>query len=342
MPVLLRNTVVVLIVLAVMLAGLFLFTRLGVQTIEAEHPPAGRFVDVERGRMHVVELGNRAAPAVVLLHGSSINLADMRMALGDRLERQYHVVLVDRPGHGWSDRPDGAADASPARQAAILRETLSRIGVGRAILVAHSWAGALALAYALAYPEQTAGLVLLAPLTHPSSATSAWHDNFVHFLLDYSMQIARSPVLGPLMTRTVILPIGRLTLGLAVRTAFAPQSPPADYIAKSGAELLLRPSEFIANAEDVSDVQDALKSQAPRYATINVPTTIITGTDDAVLSPDVNAKALARVLPDAKLIVLPGVGHMVHFAAPEQVVGAIADIAREPGQAAADAARQAR
>src|SRR5579871_2078033 len=174
MPVLLRNTVVVLIVLAVMLAGLFLFTRLGVQTIEAEHPPAGRFVDVERGRMHVVELGNRAAPAVVLLHGSSINLADMRMALGDRLERQYHVVLVDRPGHGWSDRPDGAADASPARQAALIHQALERIGVTRAIVVGHSWSGALATAYALAYPASVTGLVLLAPVTHPWPGGVGW------------------------------------------------------------------------------------------------------------------------------------------------------------------------
>ena len=162
-----RMIVILLAVTAAVFGGLAAFTIYGVRRIERSHPPAGRFVEVAGGRLHLVELGLADATVVVLLHGASGNLADMRVALGDRLAQRYRVILVDRPGHGWSDRPGGSADASPARQAALIHQALDRIGVARAILVGHSWSGALATAYALAYPDAVAGLVLLAPVTHP-------------------------------------------------------------------------------------------------------------------------------------------------------------------------------
>ena len=92
--------------------------------IEHAHPPTGRFVEVDGGRLHLVELGPAGAPPVVLLHGASGNLGDMRLALGERLARSHRVILIDRPGHGWSDRPGGSADASPARQAALIHQAL--------------------------------------------------------------------------------------------------------------------------------------------------------------------------------------------------------------------------
>ena len=55
--------------------------------------------------------------------------------------RDFGVLAFDRPGHGWSDRPDGIADASPARQAALLRRGLDALGIRRAIILGHSWSG---------------------------------------------------------------------------------------------------------------------------------------------------------------------------------------------------------
>src|SRR5581483_2341873 len=111
--------------------------------IEAAHPATGRFVPVNGGRMHLVELGNAAAPPLVLLHGAMVNLGDMQLALGERLAMNYRVILVDRPGHGWSERPDGTSDASPARQAELVHQALQLIGVENAVIVAHSWSGSV-------------------------------------------------------------------------------------------------------------------------------------------------------------------------------------------------------
>ena len=153
--------------LVALLGALAVVTALGVAAIERANPPQGRFVEVEGGRLHLVELGSPDAPPVVLLHGASGNLGDMRLALGDRLAVRHRVILIDRPGHGWSERPGGSADASPARQAKLIHQALQTIGVRRAIVVGHSWSGALATAYALDNPQDVAGLVLLAPVTHP-------------------------------------------------------------------------------------------------------------------------------------------------------------------------------
>ena len=94
-----------------------------------------------------------------------------------RLAANYRVAMVDRPGHGWSDRPGGASDRTPNRQAQLGHQALERLGYNRVILVAHSWSGALAMAYALQYPKDIAGIVLLAPLTHPWPISGGWHKN---------------------------------------------------------------------------------------------------------------------------------------------------------------------
>ncbi|MFX4670165.1 alpha/beta fold hydrolase, partial [Acinetobacter baumannii] len=73
---------------------------------------------------------------------------------------------IDRPGHGWSTR-ERVEDSTPAIQGRMIVETLTRLGVDRAIVVAHSGAGALALRIALDHPDRVAGLVLLAPVAYP-------------------------------------------------------------------------------------------------------------------------------------------------------------------------------
>jgi pimeloyl-ACP methyl ester carboxylesterase len=108
--------------------------------------------------------------------------------------------------------------------------------------------------------------------------------------------------------------------------AFLPQSGPSDYVRYSSSALVLRPRAFIANARDVAELKANLAAMAPRYGSITAPVTIMTGDRDDAVSPDVHARALAKALPQARLEILSGVGHMPHHAMPERVVGAVRDV----------------
>jgi pimeloyl-ACP methyl ester carboxylesterase len=306
----------ILLAVALVLAGLAAVTVIGTAAIERADQPAGRFVEVEGGRLHIVELGSADAPPVVLLHGASGNLGDMELALGERLAARYRVILIDRPGHGWSDRPDGRDDTSPARQAALIHQALARIGVTRPVMLGHSWAGAVATAYALDFPGEVAGLVLLAPVTHPWPGGVSWINNLV-----------ATPLIGPLVARTLMLPVGYFLVAPGVKSVFAPQSPPPGYATATGVQMILRPSEFIANAQDLAGLKAFVTAQAPRYGEIAAPVIIISGDNhDKVVSTNIHSRVIARQLPHARLIVLPGVGHMVQYAAPERVVRAIDEL----------------
>jgi pimeloyl-ACP methyl ester carboxylesterase len=283
--------------------------------IEAAHPAAGRFVEVAGGQLHVLELGPAEGEEelpIVLVHGASGNLQDLRLALGDRLALNRRVILMDRPGHGWSDRPGGAADASPARQAALIAQALDRIGIERFVLLGHSLGGAIATALTLAYPARIAGLVLLAPVTHPWRGGLAWYN-----------RILTTPLIGPLFACTVALPLGALLIGSGAASVFAPQAAPADYVRRAAISLLLRPAQFIANAQDIAVLKEFVAAQAPRYGEIATPTVILTGNADNTVSPRIHARAIAAAVPNARLIVLDGVGHMPHHTDTDAVMAAI-------------------
>jgi pimeloyl-ACP methyl ester carboxylesterase len=296
---------VALLLAAVSAIGAFAITR--------SHPPAGRFVETEGGRLHVLELGPASdAPPVVLLHGASANLQDMRLTLGERLAARHRVILIDRPGHGWSGRPDGDDAASSTRQAALIAQALDRLGVPRAIIVGHSFAGAVVTALALDHPARVAGLALLAPVTHPWPGGIAWFN-----------RLASTPVVGPLFARTIVLPAAFPLLDRLAQAVSAPQAMPDDYVRRSALALLLRPSTFIANASDVARLKDSVIRQSPRYAEITAPTVIIVGDRDTIVSPEIHSRALAKTLAHARLIVLPGVGHALQHVAADIVVAEI-------------------
>jgi pimeloyl-ACP methyl ester carboxylesterase len=256
-----------------------------------------------------------AEPAVVLIHGASGNMEDMRLALGGKLATSHRVILVDRPGHGWSSRPADDSYASPARQASVVAKALNELGVSRAILVGHSWGGALATAYALAFPERVGGLVLLSAVSHPWPADPGWYNN-----------LASLPGIGPIFLRTLVYPLSFFLANSVSRSVFEPQSVPDDYMRRAAIPLVLRPKTFFANARDLALLRGFIIAQVPSYAKLRTPTIIVTGDCDAMVSPKINAQALAAVLPHSKVVMLKGVGHMPHHAAPEVVVAAIDEL----------------
>lgn len=310
--------IVTLIAIGIVLtfAALGLGTLIGTALVERSYPPQGVSVQVPGGTLNILDigprenLGPRDAPGlpIVLVHGATSTLGTLRVPLGDALAKTRRVILIDRPGHGWSRR-DTLERSSPAEQAAMIDAALQQINVPRAIIVVHSLAGALGALMPRNHPKRTAGLVMLAPVLYP------WPGG----VGNYNVLIT-TPIIGPLLAHTLTLPVGMLLLKPGVGAAFAPQTPPPDYIGATGTPLVLRPRNFQANAWDLVTLKAAVAEQAPRYDRISVPVTLIAGDADDIVSTQIHSRQFAAVVPGAKLIVLPGVGHMVPNAATDLVV----------------------
>jgi len=322
-----RKSSMTAVILVAALVALVLVTQAGVLIAQRAHPPKGRMVEVAGGSLHIIDIGPRdaAGPPIVMLHGASSNLEVMRQPVGERLARKDRVILIDRPGHGWSTR-SRLEDSTPGIQGRMIEEALAKLGVTSAIFVAHSWAGALGARIALDYPQTVAGLVMLAPVAYP------WPGGVGRY-----NSIVATPVIGPLLAHTITLPLGLLLADSGARGVFLPQSMPSDFVRNTATPLLLRPREFLANAHDLVTLKAAVAEQAPRYAEIKAPVTIITGDADKTVSTNIHSRPFAATAPNAKLIVLPGIGHMVQNAVPDLVIAEVEAMIRAlaPGAAAA-------
>lgn len=275
---------------------------------ELHAPKRGRRLKLGRARVHAVVRGE--GPAVLFLHGASASSRDFQVAVAPRLKEGFRLVLLDRPGLGYSSRPKGAERLET--QAALAAAALERLEAGPAIVVAHSFGAAVALRLALDRPELVRGLVLIAPASHPYPGPNAWH-----------ARLAARPLAGRLFCRFAVPLFGPLAAPAAVAATFRPARPPKGYIAKSGLNLLFRPGSFRANARDIVASRAEFAEQAPRYGEIQAYCLILTADEDTVTSPRRHARALYAELPRAELIVLPGAGHAPHQVRPETVVAAV-------------------
>ena len=308
-----------LVVVVLALAMLALITQAGVVALQRAYPAQGRMIEVAGAALHVLDIGPRdtTSPPIVMLHGASSNLETMRWPLGDLLAKSHRVILIDRPGHGWSSRAR-LSDSTPAIQGRMIDEALGKLGIGRAIFVVHSWAGALGARMALDYPNRVAGLVMLAPVAYPWRGGVGWYNKLI-----------TTPLIGPLLAYTITLPLGYFLTEPGARNVFAPQAMPDGFVENSATPLLLRPREFLANAWDLVTLKAAVIEQAPRYAEIKAPVVVIAGDADNTVWPTIHSRPFVATVPNAKLILLPGVGHMVMDAAPDLVMHEIDAMTRE-------------
>lgn len=301
------------VLFAAALLILALATQAGVAVFDRRFPAQGKAVEVDGATLNLLDLGPEdvSGPPIVLLHGASSNLEAMRRPLGERLAARHRVILIDRPGHGWSSS-SAMETSTPAAQARMIEAALEKLGIGPVILVVHSWSGALGARMAIDYPLRLAGLVMLAPVTHPWEGGVGWYNALV-----------TKPIIGPLLAYTITLPLGYFLLAPGARAVFLPQVMPDDFVADSATPLLLRPREFLANARDLVGLKEAVRAQVPRYGEIAVPTVVISGDVDKTVSTSIHSRPFAATVASAKLVVLPGVGHMVQNAATDVVIGEI-------------------
>jgi pimeloyl-ACP methyl ester carboxylesterase len=130
---------------------------------DASRPPATAADDVmlpfDDGEIHVCLDGPRAAPALLLVHGTAVSARSWEPMV-PLLAGSHRVIRIDLPGCGRSARPDGASYAVPD-QARRVGAALDRLGVGQAVVVGHSSGGTVATALTEQRPELVAAVALV-------------------------------------------------------------------------------------------------------------------------------------------------------------------------------------
>jgi pimeloyl-ACP methyl ester carboxylesterase len=277
---------------------------------ERENLPKGKFIYIDGVRLHYLTRGE--GPPVVLLHGNTVTLADFQASgLIDRLARSHRVIVFDRPGYGHSSRPRDRLWTASA-QAALLHRALARLGVDRAVLVGHSMGTMVALAMAIDYPESISRLVLIGGYYYPTVRVDA--------LLTAPVAL---PLLGDVMRYTVSALSGRAMLNRLVKGMFAPNQIPADFFSALSREMMLRPVQLRANAEDAAFMMPEARFLSRRYHQLRAPVTLIAGEADKVVDVDVHSVRLHDELGQSELHLVPQTGHMAHYFAQDLIVAAV-------------------
>ena len=281
------------------------------QSAEARFPPLGDFETIDGVRIHLYDRGGADRTAVVLLHGASGNLRDFGFGFSERLLERYRVIAVDRPGHGHSERGPGDAHR-PDRQAALVREAVARRGVKRAIVLGHSLGCSIALAWALDAPESVIGAVDLSGTAMP------WPGG-----VSSQYRFADMPIMGRVAAHTVSALATEAYVHDLIAGIFAPQTPPDGYLAEVGSPLAARPNNLRWNGQDVRNLKPFLAELSERYPRMQPPLEILHGVDDKIVPAKVHAEPLSKIVPGARLTLLPGVGHMPHHADADPIMQAI-------------------
>ena len=315
-----------LLISAAMLIALAVFTDrradLREAGIEARYPPVGQMVDVDGRAVHVITRGT--GPDLVLIHGAGSNALDMTNALADRLSDRYRLFIVDRPGHGWSDRaPDlkGAFNTeaeSPREQARILSEAVRKLGAENPIVLGHSFGGAVAMAWALDEPHAATVIVSGVTLPWPGEVNITYR------------------ILGSALGSAIVAPLASafVTEGYvksAANGTFAPQSAPQNYYANAGIPLAVRIISLRATNQQVNTLRPFVVEQSKRYDEITTPIEILHGTADKTVYASIHAEPLAAAMENVRYTPLEGLGHMPHYVVPDDVAAAIDRAASRAG-----------
>ena len=273
-------------------------------------PPVEGFITVDGIRLHYHERGTGVP--VVLLHGNGSMIGDfVSSGIIERVATSHRVIVFDRPGFGHSERPRNRK-WGPSEQGKLLLRAFELLGIRHPIVVGHSWGTLVALALTLEAPEKVAGLVLLSGYYYPAAKS-------------HPTAGARTPF--PLMNEMLLnafMPfIGHYMALSALRIIFAPCIIPERFKRHYSIRLALRPSQMKAVAEEAEMLSDSAQTLSRHYRELDVPVHLVAGADDRIVETDKHSVRLNRELSTSTFRNVRGVGHMVHHAAPDEVVSAI-------------------
>ncbi len=252
---------------------------------------------------------------VVLVHGQPGSAASWAPLTG-RLAPRHRVLVPDRPGYGRTTlRPGGLA-----YNASVLAAELVRRRAAPAVVVGHSLGGGIAALLAASTPDVVSALVLVGSVGGPGSVNAL--DRVlaapgVGDALAVAGLLAAPPLAGLRRLLAAVPGTGRLADRLVSVLPDDGMVPAGGGISRTARTFAVEQRALVA--------EEGLLRQALRD--VAVPTTVVTGTWDAVVPPG-SQTALARAVPGARLVRLPGVGHFVMRDASDALAAIVEDVAR--------------
>lgn len=108
--------------------------------------------------LHVDQVGNPDGPPIGLIHGFMSSNLQWRPNT-ERLREALRMFLIEHPGHGQSPIPADPAGYEPTAVLPAIDRVREQLGLEKWWIGGHSMGGAMALRYALAYPERVSGVV---------------------------------------------------------------------------------------------------------------------------------------------------------------------------------------
>ncbi len=271
--------------------------------IERGIPADGDFITIEGVRIHYRDAG-RGRP-IVMIHGLGGQMRNFGYGLFDRLVGQHRLILIDRPGSGYSQ---AAGTSDIETQARVIAGVIAKLGLHRPLVVGHSLGGAVALALALDHPDQVGRLALICPLTlSQSDRPSAFQ------ALDI-----RSPLIRMLVAHTVAAPASILGRARQAELIFSPEPVPEDFGVRGGGNLISRPRGFAAASADYAMLPESIGRLESRYSKLETPVAVLFGRDDAILDPAIHGGRFVETVPSAALDLVDG-GHMILVTRPKAV-----------------------
>jgi pimeloyl-ACP methyl ester carboxylesterase len=247
-------------------------------------------------RLHVDVEGD--GPVVLLMHGlggSARNWGPQVRALRSR----YRVVRFDARGHARSEAPSDPEAYEPEAFVADVGRVLDQVGATRATVGGLSMGAGVALRFALAHPERVTALVLAA---FPASRAGA---GFASVALAFADAIERR---------------GLEAAGAEFVWGDDSRLDSAGRLVKQGF-LEHQPHALVATLRKLAAAQPGVEELAPALAELRVPALVVVGAEDrGSLEP---SRKLAAAIANARLVVVPGAGHVVNLQAPKEFNAAL-------------------
>ena len=273
--------------------------------VRRRYPRVGEMMELGGVPLHYARAGS--GPPVVLIHGANGTWNDFPPELIADLARDHTVIVMDRPGHGWSGAPSGALGMGA--NAAVLLALLRTHGLAGATLVGHSYGAAVALRAALEAPDLVTHVVAVTPCTAIDPRN-----------IRYARASFAAEPLGRLLFQYLSLALYPFALPLRA-DAWHPDPVPQGWGASRAFAYV--PSQMHASARNFRTLVEDLEWLATRLPRLSARLTVLAGEEDRVTPPARHVEWLRRVLPAARIEVLPVVGHWLVRIRHEDVAEAV-------------------